>query len=51
MSELTTPEFTYDSLDIQYPEEEVPYVLKIGLIHLLVKFHGFAGEDLCKHLK
>ena len=48
MSELTTLEFTYDSLCIQYPEEEVLYVLKTGLIHLLPKFHGFAGEDLCK---
>ena len=39
MSELTAPKFTYDSLCIQYPEEEVPYVLKTGLIHLLPKFH------------
>ena len=51
MSELTAPEFTYDSLCIQYPEEEVPYVLKTSLIHLLPKFHGLAGEDPCKHLK
>ena len=26
MSELTAPELTYDSLCIQYPKEEVPYV-------------------------
>jgi len=52
MSELTAPEFTYDSLCIQYHEEEVPYVLKNRLIHLLPKFHGLAGEeDPCKHLK
>jgi len=51
MSELTAPEFTYDSLCIQYPEEEVPYVLKTRLIHLLPKFHGLANEDSCKHLK
>jgi len=51
MSELTAPEFTYDNLCIQYPEEEVPYVLKTRLIHLLPKFHGLAGEDPCKHLK
>jgi len=51
MSELTALEFTYDSLCIQYSEEEVPYVLKTGLIHLLPKFHGLAGKDLCKHLK
>jgi len=51
MSELTAPEFTYDNLCIQYPEEEVPYVFKTRLIHLLPKFHGLAGEDPCKHLK
>jgi len=51
MSELTASEFTYDSLCIQYPKEEVPYVLKTGLIHLLPKFHGLAGADPCKHLK
>jgi len=51
MSELTAREFTYDLLCIQYPKEEVPYVLKTRLIHLLPKFHGLVGEDLCKHLK
>ena len=51
ISELTAPEFTYDNLCIQYPEEEVPYVLKTGLLHLLPKFHSLAGEDPCKHLK
>jgi len=50
-SELIALEFTYDSLCIQYPNEEVHYVLKTGLIHLLPKFHGLAGEDPCKHLK
>ena len=51
MSELIAPEFTYDSLCIQYPQEEVTYVLKTGLIHLLPKFHGLAGEDPWKNLK
>jgi len=51
MSELTTPKLTYDSLCIHYPNEEVLYVLKIGIINLLPKFHGLAGKDLCKHLK
>ena len=50
-SELIAPEFTYGSLCIQYPEEEIPYVLKTGLIHLLPKFHGLVGEDPYKHLK
>ena len=49
MSELTEPEFTYDSLCI--PEEEVLYVLKTRLINLLPKFHGLASEDPCKNLK
>jgi len=51
MIELTAPDFTYDSLCIQYLEEEVPYVLKTTLIHLLPKFYSLAGEDPCKHLK
>ena len=41
----------YQSWCIQYPETEVSYELKSGLIHLLPKFHGLAGEDPHKHLK
>ena len=48
---MVAPNFTYESLCIQYPDEDVPYVLKTGLIHLLPKFHGLAGEDPHKHLK
>ncbi|RDX92503.1 hypothetical protein CR513_25358, partial [Mucuna pruriens] len=36
------------------PPSTVPaqmYELKSGLIHLLPKFHGLAGEDPHKHLK
>ncbi|KAF1854549.1 hypothetical protein Lal_00001026, partial [Lupinus albus] len=51
LRELAAPDFTYDSLCIQYPNEDVPYVLKTGLIHLLPKFNGLAGEDPHKHLK
>ncbi|KAF1888395.1 hypothetical protein Lal_00039317 [Lupinus albus] len=51
LMELATPDLTYDSLCIQYPNEDVPYVLKTGLIHLLPKFNGLAGEDPHKHLK
>ena len=51
LREMTAPDFTYESLCIQYPDEGVPYVLKTGLIHLLPKFHGLAGEDPHKHLK
>nr|KYP31220.1 hypothetical protein KK1_048660 [Cajanus cajan] len=51
LREMAAPDFTYESLCIQYPEEDVPFVLKTGLIHLLPKFHGRAGEDPHKHLK
>ena len=51
LRELAAPDFTYDSLCIQYPDEEVPYELKTRLIHLLPKFNGLAGEDPHKHLK
>uniref|UniRef100_A0A151UI25 Retrotransposon gag domain-containing protein n=1 Tax=Cajanus cajan TaxID=3821 RepID=A0A151UI25_CAJCA len=51
LREMAAPNFTYESLGIQYPEEDVPFVLKTGLIHLLPKFHGHAGEDPHKHLK
>nr|KYP36362.1 hypothetical protein KK1_042524 [Cajanus cajan] len=51
LREMVAPDFTYESLCIQYPEEDVPFVLKTGLIHLLPKFHSHAGEDPHKHLK
>ena len=51
LREMDAPDFTYESLCIQYPDEDVPYVLKIGLIHLLPKFDGLAGEDPHKHPK
>jgi len=51
MNELTASKFTYDSLCIQYLEEEVSYVLKTRLIHLLPNFHGVASKDPCNHLK
>nr|KYP36007.1 Copia protein [Cajanus cajan] len=51
LREMAAPDFTYESLYIQYPEEDIPFVLKTGLIHLLPKFHGRAGEDPHKHLK
>uniref|UniRef100_A0A151UGJ3 Retrotransposon gag domain-containing protein n=1 Tax=Cajanus cajan TaxID=3821 RepID=A0A151UGJ3_CAJCA len=51
LREMAAPDFSYESLYIQYPEEDVPFVLKAGLIYLLPKFHGRAGEDPHKHLK
>ncbi|XP_052736704.1 uncharacterized protein LOC128197896 [Vigna angularis] len=49
--EMAAPDFDIESLCIQYPDEDVPFVLKTGLIHLLPKFHGLAGESPHKHLK
>jgi len=51
LREMAAPNFTYESLCTQYPDEGVPYVLKTRLIHFLPKFHGLAGEDPYKHLK
>src|SRR3954471_14049105 len=39
------------NLCIEYPNVDVPFELKSGLIHLLPRFNGFAGEDPHKHLK
>nr|KYP39712.1 hypothetical protein KK1_038967 [Cajanus cajan] len=51
LREMAAPDFTYESRCIRYLEDDVPFVLKTGLIHLLPKFHGRAGEDPHKHLK
>uniref|UniRef100_A0A151UDH3 Retrotransposon gag domain-containing protein n=1 Tax=Cajanus cajan TaxID=3821 RepID=A0A151UDH3_CAJCA len=51
LREMTAPDFTYESLCIQYPEEDVPLVLKTRLNYLLPKFHGRPSEDPHKHLK
>ncbi|RDX64319.1 hypothetical protein CR513_57138, partial [Mucuna pruriens] len=53
LKELATPNVVYQPWSIQYPQQEPAqtYELKFGLIHLLPKFHGLAGEDPHKHLK
>ncbi|RDX97141.1 hypothetical protein CR513_20126, partial [Mucuna pruriens] len=53
LKELATPDVVYQPWCIQYPQLELAqtYELKSGLIHLLPKFHGLAGEDPHKHLK
>ncbi|RDX73927.1 hypothetical protein CR513_46393, partial [Mucuna pruriens] len=53
LKELATPYVMYQPWCIQYPQLEPAqtYELKSGLIHLLPKFHGLAGEDPHKHLK
>ncbi|KAF1870584.1 hypothetical protein Lal_00025819 [Lupinus albus] len=50
LREHVTPDFTYESLCIQYPNDDMQYVLKTRLIYLLPKFHGLAYEDSHKHL-
>ncbi|XP_052193815.1 uncharacterized protein LOC127802154 [Diospyros lotus] len=49
--ELAALDVHYQPLCIQYPQLEANFELKSGLIHLLPKFHGLAGEDPHKHLK
>lgn len=51
LKELAAPDVNYQPLCIQYPDLDADFELKSGLIHLLPKFHGLAGEDPHKHLK
>ncbi|KAK7368301.1 hypothetical protein VNO80_10326 [Phaseolus coccineus] len=49
LGELAAPDVSFQTMSIQYPDGQCE--LKSGLIHLLPKFHGLAGEDMHKHLK
>lgn len=51
LRQLASPDVNYNGLCIEYPEADAPFELKSGLIHLLPKFSGLAGEDPHKHLK
>ena len=51
LKELSAPDLNQQPLCIEYPQLEVGFELKSGMIHLLPTFHGFAGEDPNKHLK
>ncbi|KAH6780567.1 hypothetical protein C2S52_011804 [Perilla frutescens var. hirtella] len=51
LCELAVQDVNQPSLCIEYPEMEVDFELKSGLIHLLPKFHGLENEDPHKHLK
>ena len=51
LKELATPDLDQQPLCILYPNLEVAFELKSGLIHLLPTFHGFAGENPNKHLR
>ncbi|XP_061355838.1 uncharacterized protein LOC133300333 [Gastrolobium bilobum] len=49
LRQLTAPDVKYQSFCIRYLD--TGFKLKSGLIHLLPKFHGLAGEDPYKYLK
>ncbi|XP_050916838.1 uncharacterized protein LOC127132019 [Lathyrus oleraceus] len=51
LRQLAAPDVNYNGLCIEYAADAVPFELKSGLIHLLPKFSGLAGEDPHKHLK
>ncbi|XP_042387507.1 uncharacterized protein LOC121979575 [Zingiber officinale] len=51
LRELAAPDVSYNSLCIQYPELEVDFELRSGLIHLLPKFNGLSSEDPSRHLQ
>ena len=53
LRELATPNFNQQPLCITFPnlDEETPFELKFGLIHLLPSFHDFLGEEPYKHLQ
>ena len=51
LKELATPDLNQQPLCIEYPQLEVAFELKLGMIHLLPTFHGFAGEGPNKHMK
>ena len=51
LRELAAPDINYNGMCIDYDDVAAPFELKSGLIHLLPKFSGLAGEDPHKHLK
>ena len=51
LKDLATPDLDQQPLCIEYPNLEVAFELKFGMINLLSTFHGFVKEDLNKHLK
>ena len=51
LRDLIAPDVNQQPLYIVYPNLNVGFELKFGLIHLLPKFHGLENEDPNKHLK
>src|ERR1044071_3704587 len=52
LRELTAPDLTQQPLAVRVPAlgDGVNFELKSGVINLLPKFHGLAGEDPIMHL-
>ncbi|XP_057452604.1 uncharacterized protein LOC130744434 [Lotus japonicus] len=51
LKELSSPDVNYQALCLEFPTvETIAFELKPGLINLLPKFPGLAGEDPHKHL-
>ena len=51
LKELAALDLDQQPLCIEYPNLEMTFELKSGIIHFLPTFHGFAREDPNKHLK
>ncbi|KAL0440147.1 UNVERIFIED_CONTAM: Retrovirus-related Pol polyprotein from transposon.6 [Sesamum latifolium] len=51
IKEMTSLDLNQQPLCIEYPDLDVDFELKSGLIHLLPTFRSVAGEDPHKHLK
>ncbi|KAL0370705.1 UNVERIFIED_CONTAM: hypothetical protein Sangu_0388600 [Sesamum angustifolium] len=51
INDMTSPDLNQQPLCTEYPDLEVNFELKSGLVHLLPNFRGLAGEDPHKHLK
>ena len=50
LKELAALDLDQQPLCLQYPQLEVAFELKSGMIHLLPTFHGFAEGDPNKYL-
>ncbi|XP_071917221.1 uncharacterized protein [Coffea arabica] len=53
LRELAAPDLNQQPLCITFPHlnDDTPFELKSGLIHLLPSFHGLPGEEPYKHLQ
>ena len=53
LRELATPDLNQQPLCITFPnlDNNTPFELKSGLIHLLPSFHGLPDEESHKHLQ